>query len=144
MTARGKTALSLRVFTVASRAGALLLSLSVVHAQPAAPRVPVAPPAKPKTPPSSPAKPAPKQPKAPLPPASTTTPAPRVEAPATGDNVTKLPPLPPVDTTKPPPMLPRAGRNKMRACAEEWDDLKRRTKVGELTWRAFATKCLTR
>jgi hypothetical protein len=32
----------------------------------------------------------------------------------------------------------------MRACAEEWDRMKRESKEGLPTWRDFATECLTR
>jgi hypothetical protein len=41
-------------------------------------------------------------------------------------------------------MLPRAPRERMRACAEEWDKLKRTTKANLPMWREFATRCLTR
>ncbi|MBM3551623.1 MAG: hypothetical protein FJX45_07605 [Alphaproteobacteria bacterium] len=51
---------------------------------------------------------------------------------------------PPVDTSQPPPSLPRASRQKMRACAEEWDRMKRESISGLPTWRDFATQCLTR
>ncbi len=56
----------------------------------------------------------------------------------------KLPPLPPVDTSTPPPLLPRASRERMRACAEEWEKMKRATKTTLPMWREFATGCLTR
>jgi hypothetical protein len=62
-------------------------------------------------------------------------------------NVGALPPPqapPPVDTSQPPPSLPRASRQKMRACAEEWDRMKRESNKGLPTWRDFATECLTR
>ena len=55
-----------------------------------------------------------------------------------------LSPFAPVDTSKPPPMLPRATRERMRACAEEWENLKLTTKNGLPMWRDFATSCLTR
>jgi hypothetical protein len=32
----------------------------------------------------------------------------------------------------------------MRACAEEWDQMKRRGIAGLPTWREFASQCLTR
>lgn len=51
---------------------------------------------------------------------------------------------PPVDVSQPPPTLPRAPREKMRACAEEWDRMKRESKDGLPMWRDFATECLTR
>jgi hypothetical protein len=145
--------LSLRAFIVGCQAGAFLLSPSALHAQPPvpAPRAAATSAVKTKAQKPAPAKPAPskpatKQPTAPPPPQATT-PAPRSGAsvtPAIGESAPKLPPMPPIDTSKPPPSLPRASREKMRACAEEWDELKRRTRVGELTWRVFATKCLTR
>ncbi len=50
----------------------------------------------------------------------------------------------PVDTSQPPPSLPRAPREKMRACAEEWDKMKRESNSGLPMWRDFATDCLTR
>jgi len=56
----------------------------------------------------------------------------------------KLAPLPPVDTSVPPPMLPRASRERMRACAEEWEKKKRAATAGLPMWRDFATGCLTR
>lgn len=56
----------------------------------------------------------------------------------------KLPPLPPIDTSTPPPTLPRASRERMRACAEEWANLKRSANANLPMWRDFATGCLTR
>jgi hypothetical protein len=32
----------------------------------------------------------------------------------------------------------------MRACAEEWDQMKRESKEGLPMWRDFATECLAR
>jgi len=67
--------------------------------------------------------------------------------PAQPPGVSTLPPPqapPPVDTSQPPPSLPRAPRAKMRACAEEWDRMKRESKEGLPMWRDFATECLTR
>lgn len=55
-----------------------------------------------------------------------------------------LAPTPAVDTSAPPPSLPRASRERMRACAEEWEGKKRATKVGLPMWRDFATECLKR
>lgn len=49
----------------------------------------------------------------------------------------------PVDTSVPPPSLPRASREKMRACADEWKKMKLE-KSGLPMWRDFATSCLTR
>ncbi len=56
----------------------------------------------------------------------------------------KLAPLPPVDASAPPPSLPRAPRERMRACAEEWTAFKQKTKSALPMWREFATGCLTR
>jgi hypothetical protein len=55
-----------------------------------------------------------------------------------------LAPLPPLDTSVPPPLLPRASRERMRACADEWNVMKRKSIAGLPTWREFATGCLTR
>lgn len=57
---------------------------------------------------------------------------------------TRLAPLPPVDTSTPPPVLPRASRERMRACAEEWEKKKRASTSALPMWREFATGCLTR
>ncbi|MFM8646619.1 MAG: hypothetical protein ACKOB7_02370, partial [Methylocystis sp.] len=46
------------------------------------------------------------------------------QAPGAPAPATPLPPLPPIDTTKPPPMLPRASREQMHACAEQWREMK--------------------
>jgi hypothetical protein len=51
---------------------------------------------------------------------------------------------PEIDTSKPPPLLPRAPRERMRVCAEEWIQLKHKSRVGLPMWRDFAAKCLTR
>jgi hypothetical protein len=56
----------------------------------------------------------------------------------------RLAPLPPVDPSTPPPLLPRASRERMRACAEEWDKMKRATTSALPMWREFAIGCLTR
>ncbi|KAF2991754.1 hypothetical protein OGR47_08410 [Methylocystis sp. MJC1] len=53
-------------------------------------------------------------------------------------------PTPPLDTSAPPPMLPRASRERMRACAEEWEKHKRVSRAAVPLWRDFATECLTR
>lgn len=71
-------------------------------------------------------------------------PTPSVGAPTPVSAPRKFPPLPPLDTSLPPPSLPRAPREKMRACAEEWEKMKRATKTGLPMWRDFATGCLTR
>lgn len=149
MTARARSALSFHAFAAGCQAGAFLLSLATANAQTPlpAPRSGAKPTVTTKAQKSAPSKPGAKPQAPPPPPAAATSPAPKAAppvAPTTVDSAPKLPPLPPIDTSKPPPMLPRASREKMRACAEEWDDLKRRTRVGELTWRVFATKCLTR
>jgi hypothetical protein len=57
---------------------------------------------------------------------------------------TKLAPLPPPDVSAPPPLLPRASRERMRACAEEWEKKKRGATAPLPMWREFATGCLTR
>lgn len=97
--------------------------------------------------------PSPKQQQRPAAPAEANRPAPRPKptdetAPPTATSPSagakKLAPEPPIDTSKPPPLLPRASREQMRACAEEWDALKRKTKTGLPMWRDFATECLTR
>jgi hypothetical protein len=53
-----------------------------------------------------------------------------------------LSPSPAIDTAKPPPLLPRAPRERMRACAEEWIALKHKSRSGLPMWRDFAVKCL--
>ncbi|MBV9396023.1 MAG: hypothetical protein JOZ84_16615 [Methylobacteriaceae bacterium] len=42
------------------------------------------------------------------------------------------------------PALPAASRARMRDCGREWEEMKRTGQAKELTWRDFATKCLTR
>lgn len=86
------------------------------------------------TPPRRPAMP--RQPAAP--PIVAPPPLPKAPPPA------PLAPAPAVDTSKPPPSLPRASREKMRVCAEEWDKMKKETATGLPMWRDFATDCLTR
>lgn len=54
----------------------------------------------------------------------------------------QLPPLPPIDTTKPPPMLPRASREQMHACAEQWHEMKMSSMQDLPMWRHFAAGCL--
>lgn len=53
-----------------------------------------------------------------------------------------LSPAPTIDASKPPPLLPRAPRERMRACAEEWIALKHKSRSGLPMWRDFAAKCL--
>jgi hypothetical protein len=65
-------------------------------------------------------------------------------APSAGESLSPPQAPPPVDTSQPPPALPRAPREKMRACAEEWDQMKRESKEGLPMWRDFATECLAR
>ncbi len=55
-----------------------------------------------------------------------------------------LSPTPTIDASRPPPLLPRASRERMRACAEEWIALKHKSRAGLPMWRDFATKCLVR
>lgn len=55
---------------------------------------------------------------------------------------TPLPPLPPIDTTKPPPMLPRASREQMHVCADQWRELKMSSTQDLPMWRHFAARCL--
>lgn len=64
------------------------------------------------------------------------------QAPATPPPATPLPPLPPIDTTKPPPMLPRASREQMHACAEQWHEMKMSSTQDLPMWRHFAARCL--
>jgi hypothetical protein len=42
------------------------------------------------------------------------------------------------------PTLPAASRARMRDCGREWQEMKRTGQAKELTWRDFATQCLTR
>jgi hypothetical protein len=42
------------------------------------------------------------------------------------------------------PALPAASRARMRDCGREWQEMKRTGQAKELTWRDFATNCLTR
>lgn len=48
------------------------------------------------------------------------------------------------DTSVPPPTLPRASRQRMHACAVDWQKIKQEGQTGGTSWREFATKCLTR
>jgi hypothetical protein len=68
----------------------------------------------------------------------------RLETPPPAEAPRKLPPLAPIDTSTPPPMLPRASRERMHACAEEWQKVKRTTQGDFPVWKSFATRCLTR
>jgi hypothetical protein len=92
---------------------------------------------KPKTPAAPPTEPRPEERKAPALPALRIPPFPDPPR-----NV--LSTAPGIDTSKPPPLLPRAPRERMRACAEQWIDLKQKSRVGLPMWRDFAAKCLTR
>jgi hypothetical protein len=63
----------------------------------------------------------------------------------------RTPPAPPNPSNTPPheteqvlPALPAASRMRMRECGREWQEMKRSGEAKELTWRDFATKCLTR
>lgn len=97
------------------------------------------------TSPKSTAKPAltqPQAPNAPAPAARMSPPAPT--PPVQGPTPKPLSPEQPIDTSKPPPSLPRASRERMRACADEWSAMKRKTRTGLPMWRDFATECLTR
>ncbi|WP_281927420.1 hypothetical protein [Methylocystis iwaonis] len=132
--------------------GASLLAAAPAFAQqtqptqPAAPRQPKSQAAKPKAPATavqkSPAtKPGTAKPSTP------TTPQGVVKQPPAAppaDAGAPLAPLPPVDTSTPPPMLPRAARERMRICAEEWEKHKRASRAAQPLWREFATECLTR
>jgi len=42
------------------------------------------------------------------------------------------------------PSLPAAPRSRMRDCGREWQEMKKTGQAKELTWRDFATTCLTR
>ena len=77
-------------------------------------------------------------------PAPSAKPVPQTPQPPSVDALSPPQTPPPVDTSQPPPTLPRAPREKMRACAEEWDRMKRESKDGLPMWRDFATGCLTR
>jgi hypothetical protein len=52
--------------------------------------------------------------------------------------------LPPLDTSVPPPSLPRAPRSRMRLCAMQWLKIREESRTRGVSWREFATKCLTR
>jgi hypothetical protein len=92
---------------------------------------------KPKTPAAPPTEPRPEERKAPALPALRIPPFPDPPR-----NV--LSTAPGIDTSKPPPLLPRAPRERMRACAEQWIELKQKSRIGLPMWRDFAAKCLTR
>ena len=66
---------------------------------------------------------------------------PLAPSPATAPT-TPLPPLPPIDTSKPPPMLPRASREQMHACADQWHEMKMSPTQNLPMWRHFAARCL--
>jgi hypothetical protein len=42
------------------------------------------------------------------------------------------------------PSLPAVSRGRMRDCGREWQEMKKTGQAKELTWRDFATGCLTR
>jgi hypothetical protein len=51
----------------------------------------------------------------------------------------------PLHETEPAfPALPAASRARTRDCGREWQEMKRSGQAKELTWRDFATRCLTR
>jgi hypothetical protein len=52
--------------------------------------------------------------------------------------------LPPQATETVLPSLPATSRARMRDCGREWQEMKRTGQAKELTWRDFATQCLTR
>lgn len=53
------------------------------------------------------------------------------------------PPAPSITPAEIPPVqLPKASRERMRACGQQWDDKKRTGEEGELVWRTFAMSCL--
>jgi hypothetical protein len=52
--------------------------------------------------------------------------------------------LPPQVTDTVFPSLPATSRARMRDCGREWQEMKRTGHAKELTWRDFATQCLTR
>jgi hypothetical protein len=132
-------------------AGVCALALApAVAQQTAPPPAPRAAPSKPKTPTAKPesakagrANGAPPKP-APAAPSSATKPAPSPAPSPAPAQPRALPALPPLDTSVPPPLLPRASRERMRACADEWNVMKRKSISGLPTWRDFATGCLTR
>lgn len=122
-----------------------------VAQQTATPPAPRTAPSKPKTPASKPetakaprAKTEPPKPAASAPAAQPHPPAASAAPPAAPVQPRALAPLPPLDTSVPPPLLPRASRERMRACADEWNVMKRKSIAGLPTWREFATGCLTR
>jgi hypothetical protein len=52
--------------------------------------------------------------------------------------------LPPQATETVFPSLPATSRARMRDCGREWQEMKRAGQAKDLTWRDFATQCLTR
>lgn len=126
-------------------AGALLAaSVSFAQVKPATPT----PPTRARSGPAQQKEPA-RQPRATRPPTvvsptPSAKPVPQTPRPPGGDALSPPQAPPAVDSSQPPPTLPRAPREKMRACAEEWDRMKRESKEGLPMWRDFATQCLTR
>jgi hypothetical protein len=72
--------------------------------------------------------------------------SPQIETPSpkqtTPSGATSTPP--PRGTEVVFPALPAASRARMRDCGREWQEMKRTGQAKELTWRDFATNCLTR
>jgi hypothetical protein len=68
--------------------------------------------------------------------------APAETNPTTPSDATRTLPLQRSDAVF--PALPAASRARMRDCGREWQEMKRTGQAKELTWRDFATKCLTR
>jgi hypothetical protein len=63
----------------------------------------------------------------------------------TSPSAQEKPPQPPAshDSEAVFPSLPAASRSRMRDCGREWQEMKKTGQAKELTWRDFATKCLT-
>jgi hypothetical protein len=78
--------------------------------------------------------------------------SPKSHAPAQNQTTQQKPAAPlvtpnsalPRDTERVFPALPAASRARMRDCGREWQEMKRTGQAKELTWRDFATQCLTR
>ena len=52
------------------------------------------------------------------------------------------PPAADADVLPPPFTLPKASRDRMRACGHKWESMKEAGTTGDDIWRDFATKCL--